>query len=235
MGSDRSGASLRGPGAHARVQLRRLTEVTAPAERAAAADALLASLRLRKDNPAELLDAETLDRVAREAVAIRNGALRAESPLPGGRRGAFLNRVLDEAVFVDWEQGIPASVTVAQAILESDWGRSAPGHNLFGMKGEGPAGSTRRRVIEWSGGRRRVRTANFRAYENEAQSLADHARVLGKRRYARARAVAGDTAAYARALTGVYATDPRYHTKLMRVTDSLGLRRYDWSVAPLAP
>ena len=40
--------------------------------------------------------------------------------------------------------GVPAAVTIAQAIEESDWGQSplaSQDHNLFGMKGTGPAGS----------------------------------------------------------------------------------------------
>ncbi len=31
--------------------------------------------------------------------------------------------------------GVPASVSLAQAALESGWGRHAPGHNFFGIKG----------------------------------------------------------------------------------------------------
>ena len=41
--------------------------------------------------------------------------------------------------------GIPAAVTIAQAIDESGWGQSALAirdHNLFGIKGTGPAAPT---------------------------------------------------------------------------------------------
>ena len=43
------------------------------------------------------------------------------------------------------ETGVPASVTLAQAILETGWGGSSIGDakNLFGIKGTGPAGTTR--------------------------------------------------------------------------------------------
>lgn len=52
--------------------------------------------------------------------------------------------VADEA-----RTGVPAAVTTAQAALESDYGRGVPidlvdgrySYNLFGIKGEGPAGS----------------------------------------------------------------------------------------------
>jgi flagellum-specific peptidoglycan hydrolase FlgJ len=233
MGSLTTGASLRGPGARARAAMERVRAIQDPADRVAAADALLASLRMRRDDLTELLDAASIDMLARDAVGVRNEALRALDPLPAGHRGAFLDRLVDEAVFVDWSTGVPASVTLAQAILESNWGRSAPGNNLFGMKGAGPAGSTSRRVIEWSGGRRRARTALFRAYETEAQSLADHARVLTEsRRYARARGASWDASAYARALTGVYATDPRYHVKLGELSNGLRLSRFDWHASP---
>lgn len=235
MGSVTAGASMRGPGARARASVARLRAVEDPQARAAAADAMLVSLRRRRGDVTELLDAASIDSLARETIVVRNAALTADAPLPRGHRGAFLGRLVDEAVFVDWSTGVPASVTLSQAILESDWGRSAPGNNLFGMKGTGSAGSTSRRVVEWSGGRRRVRSAPFRAYASESESLADHARVLTEsRRYARARAASWDAHAYARALTGVYATDPRYHVKLARLTDGLDLARFDWHAPPEA-
>lgn len=199
----------------------------------AEAEALLADLRLRRVDPDDPLDAETLDDVAREAVSVRNRALTWVAPLPKGFRGDFLGTVVDGASFADWRDGVPASVTLAQAILESDWGRSAPGHNLFGLKGEGPAGSNVRRVVEYRGGRRRHKMAPFRAYHAPAEAMEDHARILSSSsRYARARAAGDDAEAYARALQGVYATDPRYAKKLGKIIAALDLGRFDWVGGP---
>ncbi len=166
-------------------------------------------------------------------LALRVRVLVATTPLPSGRKGEFLASVLPGATFGDVVFGVPASVTVAQAILESGWGKSAPGFNLFGMKGVGPAGSSKRRVVEYQRGKRGHRHHEFRLYHSFAESLADHSRVLATAdRYAPARLVAEDPVAYARALQGKYATDPRYGTKLGELADHYGLRRFDW-VAPM--
>lgn len=164
-----------------------------------------------------------------EAVEVRNLALRAESDWQEGFRRDFLASAVDGAVLSDLRRGVPASITLAQAILESDWGRSAPGHNLFGMKGEGTAGSTSRRVVEYRDGHRSTRTAQFRAYTDRAESIADHSRLLAESpRYARARAAGDDVAAFARALQGTYASDPRYARKLLAIVERYDLGRFDW-------
>ena len=53
--------------------------------------------------------------------------------------------------------GVPAAVTIAQAIVESGWGGSTPAaqdHNLFGIKGTGPAGGALYPTTEYVNGRR---------------------------------------------------------------------------------
>jgi hypothetical protein len=164
-----------------------------------------------------------------DAIALRNLALRAEGDWQEGFRRDFLASTVDGAVASDVRHGVPASITLAQAILESGWGRSAPGHNLFGMKGEGSAGSTWRRVVEYRHGKRTTRKAPFRAYGSVAESIEDHARLLATSpRYERARAAGEDVALYARALQGTYASDPRYARKLLDIVERYGLGRFDW-------
>jgi len=134
-----------------------------------------------------------------------------------------------QAVFSDWDLRVPASVSMAQAILESNWGKSAPGFNLFGIKGQGPAGSTNRRVVEYRRGKRMIRIDRFRAYQDMDGSMRDHADLLARgRAYGRARGVSENSDAYARALQGSYASDPRYAAKLSRLMDLYALRRFDW-------
>jgi flagellum-specific peptidoglycan hydrolase FlgJ len=64
---------------------------------------------------------------------------------PGTRdQQAFISLVAPGAVAAQQRYGVPAAVTIAQAIEESAWGQSglaAQYHNLFGIKGTGPAGS----------------------------------------------------------------------------------------------
>lgn len=217
------GISQRGIGARTRQQVDR----TLAAADSPRIDDLLLELRIRRDDPGEVLDAETLDGLAREVIHARNAPLVEALPLSPVRR-AFLGELADGATFTDWRHGIPASVTLAQAILESGWGRRAPGYNYFGMKGVGPAGSTSTLVVEWSGGRRHLRNGALRAYYSPEEALSDHARILLTMRvYARARAAAHDADAFARALVGVYATDPGYARKLSGMMDDFGLRAFD--------
>ena len=171
--------------------------------------------------------------VVDELVALRVRALTVAEPLPEGYRGEFIGMVAPGAVAADVRFGVPASITIAQAIIESGWGKTAPGYNLFGMKGEGPAGSLRRSVVEYRHGHRGHRTASLRLYHDVGESLADHARVLATANcYAEARKVEEDPAAYARALVGHYATDPHYASKLIDIAQRYDLGRFDWVRPP---
>ncbi len=192
-----------------------------------AADGLLVILRSEVD--AHYVDLAVAAPVAEQLCGLRADAIWALGGAPHGSQGEFLKRTVVGASLGDWEYGVPASVTLAQAILESDWGRSAPGHNLFGLKGTGPAGSSVQRVVEYRHGRRGTRQDPFRAYHNEGEALADHARILGTRpRYARARSAGDDRRAFARALVGIYASDPGYAGKLDRIIGLFALDRFDW-------
>ena len=54
---------------------------------------------------------------------------------------AFISLVAPGAIAAQQRYGVPAAVTIAQAIEESAWGQSglaAQYHNLFGIKGAGP-------------------------------------------------------------------------------------------------
>jgi flagellum-specific peptidoglycan hydrolase FlgJ len=201
----------------------------------------LADLRAGLDNPEgrasalEWIDAELAEVQSEDArralVQARFEALTFDEPLPEGYRGSFIASVAPAATLHDVTLGVPASVSIAQAIMESGWGRSAPGYNLFGIKGEGPAGSTVRKSVDYRGGKRSVRKTAFRAYLDAEGSMADHARILATSpRYSAAREVAEDPSAYARALQGTYASDPRYARKLVEIIELYGLDRFDWSV-----
>jgi flagellum-specific peptidoglycan hydrolase FlgJ len=150
---------------------------------------------------------------------------------------AFINEVAPGAVAAQRLYGVPASVTIAQAIEESGWGQSSlatQDHNLFGIKGTGPAGTDPRPTQEYENGQPLTRTALFRVYHNVAESLDDHGKLLATSGYYRhAMAVRHDPSAFAAALTGVYATDPDYGAKLIGLMQRYDLYRYD-SAAPAA-
>ncbi len=144
---------------------------------------------------------------------------------------AFISEVAPGAVAAQREYGVPAAVTIAQAIDESGWGQSqlaAQDNNLFGIKGSGPAGSVMLPTQEFENGQYVTVTAPFRVYDNVAQSIADHALLLATgSSYQQAMADRQSPDAFANDLTGVYATDPTYGSTLISIMQMYNLYRFD--------
>jgi flagellum-specific peptidoglycan hydrolase FlgJ len=158
------------------------------------------------------------------------------SPMPAPGQGtsaqqAFIGAVAPAAVAAQRRYGVPASVTIAQAIDESGWGQSSLAvneHNLFGIKGTGPAGSYQQLTQEYENGQLITAMSSFRVYGSAAQSVDDHGKLLATSGYyRRAMAVRGNPNSFAASLTGVYATDPEYGAKLVRLMQQYDLYRYD--------
>lgn len=161
-----------------------------------------------------------------------------------GRRAAaapdaqqtFLKQAEGAAVAAKSQTGVPASVTVAQAILESDWGRStlATGaSNYFGIKAMGGLGND---GVVWlptsefnADGQEYQTISPFRAYKSLTDSLVDHDRLLsGLARYAPAMQAASDPRQFAQLLSQAgYSTDPSYADKLIALMDSYNLYGLD--------
>jgi hypothetical protein len=149
----------------------------------------------------------------------------------------FINTVGAAAQSSRKSTGVPASVTVAQAILESDWGRSRlarMGNNLFGIKAlgsvSGPAGVVTLATWEHLASGDVIVQAPFKAYYTLEQSIDDHGRFFTRnRRYADALTVANDARAFAVAIQDAgYATDPNYASKLIGLMDRYDLYRFDY-------
>jgi hypothetical protein len=143
---------------------------------------------------------------------------------------AFISLIAPGAVAAQQRNGVPASVTIAQAIEESAWGQSslaARYHNLFGIKGSGPAGSVTLPTQEYENGWVTI-DAQFAVYHNDAESIADHAELLATSGYyTRAMADRAQPDAFANDLTGVYATDPDYGANLIALMKLYHLYQYD--------
>jgi flagellum-specific peptidoglycan hydrolase FlgJ len=150
---------------------------------------------------------------------------------------AFISVVAPGAIAAQQRYGIPAAVTIAQAIDESGWGQSelaTADHNLFGIKGTGPAGRQMWPTQEYENGVSVTGTAPFRVYHNIAESIADHGQLLAtSQAYQHAMANRHVPDAFAAALTGVYATDPNYGPNLIALMRLYNLYRYD-SATPAA-
>ena len=150
---------------------------------------------------------------------------------------AFISQLAPGAIAAQSRYGIPAAVTIAQAIDESGWGQSALAvrdNNLFGIKGSGPAGSDVLPTQEFENGQWVTLSAAFRVYHNVAESIADHSELLATDpSYQQAMADRHLPDAFATDLTGVYATDPQYGSNLIAIMRLYNLYQYD-TAAPSA-
>ncbi|WP_440855191.1 glycoside hydrolase family 73 protein [Salinisphaera sp. RV14] len=120
--------------------------------------------------------------------------------------------------------GVPAKALLAQAALETGWGRHATGHNLLGVKAHGGGDSFGAFTHEFQQGvMRRVRS-QFQQYPSARHALQDFVSVL---KSGHAQAVGqGTVSGYARALQDSgYATDPRYAAKIEAVANSPRMRQ----------
>jgi len=132
------------------------------------------------------------------------------------------------------QSGVLASLTIAQAILESGWGASALTKNanaLFGIKADSRwKGRVYKATTQecYDGVNFVKETALFRAYDSWQHSVSDHsAFLLASARYS---AVVGERD-YKKACAAIqkagYATDPGYAGKLIRLIETYGLAAYD--------
>lgn len=164
----------------------------------------------------------------------RQVAVRA--PSSANQQQAFLNATAQAARGAAALTGVPASVTVAQAILESDWGRSTlatQANNYFGMKAMGTLGSDGLIYLPTSeydaDGQLYQIVSAFRAYKSFADSIADHDRLLQQSsRYAPALVFTKDPKQYASLIAQEgYSTDPSYADKLIALMDRYNLYQLD--------
>ena len=135
------------------------------------------------------------------------------------------------------EFGVPASVTIAQAILESGWGKSALAHfdkNYFGMKcftqGVYANGCRTHSTAECTpAGVCFTTNASFRTYATVVNSFRDHGALIATNpRYARAFNYPTNANQFAAEIhAGGYATDPQYTTKLVAIMAKYNLYQYD--------
>jgi len=154
----------------------------------------------------------------------------------GNQPLAFLDAAAQAAMTASARTGVPASVTVAQAILESDWGRSLlarSASNYFGVKALGGLGND---GVVWmttgeydAEGQAYETMSPFRAYRSLTDSLIDHDLMLSNgKRYSSAMQAATNPREFAQQLADAgYATDPAYADKLIGLMDRYDLYRLD--------
>jgi hypothetical protein len=137
------------------------------------------------------------------------------------------------------DYGVPPSVTIAQAILESGWGRSglaSVDRNYFGIKcqngsyGKLANGCHVYRTNECTkAGTCFATSASFRTYASQSHSFRDHGSFLRvNSRYAGAFTYTKDANRFIWTVWKAgYATDPNYYTKITSLMASYDLYKYD--------
>lgn len=144
----------------------------------------------------------------------------------------FLRAVVPAAMASMQATGVPASVTVAQAILESGWGQTSiaiEANNYFGIKAK--PGEDYREFLthEVVNGVSVPETDKFAAYKSATDSFTAHAVLLsGLPRYAPAMAAKADPEAFCQQLQQCgYSTNPQYAARLIQLIDQFDLTQYD--------
>ena len=138
----------------------------------------------------------------------------------------YIERYAPIAMVEQETHGIPASITLAQGILESASGRSTlatEANNHFGIKcGGNWEGETTLRSDD-------APDECFRAYGSAEESFADHSRFLLRPRYSALFDLEiSDYAGWARTLKKCgYATDPNYAARLIAIIERYALYSYD--------
>lgn len=151
----------------------------------------------------------------------------------------FIEEIGEDARLIGQENGLYASVMIAQAILESGSGNSGlartPNYNLFGIKGSYQGKSVEMATMEDDGeGGLFTITAKFRKYPSYKESLGDYATLMTGGTSGRSTFYQGawkantkDYREATRFLTGRYATDTRYNEKLNGLIETYNLTEYD--------
>lgn len=147
---------------------------------------------------------------------------------PSDSPESFVKALWPEAQAAASELGVDPKMLLAQAALESNWGRSmvrttsgGESHNLFGIKADSSwdGKSIASKTLEYEGGVAVSKRAAFRAYDSYADSFKDYVGFLKSNpRYAQALQQTGSPEKFMASLQKAgYATDPHYARKVMSI------------------
>lgn len=144
--------------------------------------------------------------------------------------------VLKPYVLEDMKKtGILASLTAAQAFIESNKGNSGltqKANNLFGMKGEYNGQYVVMPTTEYYNGVKTKVDAKFRKYPSWLESVADHSRLFNtSKRYTNLRGCTNYIEACVNVQADGYATSPTYSQTLINTIEKYKL--YEWDAEVL--
>lgn len=156
----------------------------------------------------------------------------------------FVNAYYPYALQTEQKTGISAIFTLAQAALETGWGKSAPGNMFFGVKASKNTPIEKKQLIRTrevlsspnvqfpeiisikprnDGKYEYVVKDWFRKYDTPEESFTDHANFfIQNKRYAKALEVKNDPNRFAEEIAKAgYATDPNYAATLKSVIKTI--------------
>lgn len=148
------------------------------------------------------------------------------------KQSDFIAMVAPGAQRCQLRMSVLASLTIAQAILESGWGTSelaTKANNLFGIKGDHNGESYTIKTSEWDENKKEYYTidAAFRKYPSVQDSIMDHGEFLQKPRYAKVLQAKYYKDATREVKAAGYATSPTYTESLDRIIEQYELYKYD--------
>ncbi|WP_349431716.1 flagellar assembly peptidoglycan hydrolase FlgJ [Methylomarinum sp. Ch1-1] len=165
-----------------------------------------------------------------QALSRKSGATEVKKTVdqPIASQEQFVEQLRPYAEQAGAELGVDPDILLAQAALETGWGKSVLKHrdgassfNLFNIKADKSwrGQQVSQAALEFSDGVGRKKMAAFRAYDSYQASFDDYARFIKDNpRYGNALKKAADPGRYMRELQQAgYATDPNYAAKVLRI------------------
>lgn len=148
----------------------------------------------------------------------------------------FVDSLMPYALEAGKATGVDPRIIVAQAALESGWGKSAPGNNYFGIKSHGQGGGQNLATTEIVNGQPVRVNDSFRQYASAGDSVADYASFINDNpRYAGLRGAQGLDAQLAALGSSGYATDPEYSNKVGAIASRIPVTFGDEQMAAVEP
>ncbi len=137
------------------------------------------------------------------------------------------------------KSGILASLTAAQAFIESNKGNSGlavKGNNLFGIKGTYNGQSVKMKTTEYYNGVKQSVMADFRKYPSWQESISDHSDLFNRKsRYSNLRGLTDYKLACKYVKDDGYATSPTYTQTLLNCIEKYKLYEWDKEALGEAP
>ncbi|MCP5335071.1 MAG: flagellar assembly peptidoglycan hydrolase FlgJ [Oceanospirillaceae bacterium] len=211
-------ARVQNPAENNELQINQAKSVTPPEQPAASATSAVPAINQSESSAKEKNKTSTAEGLLNKQAAF-------ESP------EEFVAALWPVAEKIGYEMGVNPKAIIAQAALETGWGKSVMhdqagrnAFNLFGIKADArwQGSAVSASTLEYRDGVANREVASFRAYESYEDSFRDYADfVRQSARYQQALGNGDDVQKYSQGLQqGGYATDPHYALKIQRIAGS---------------